>query len=129
MQYLDKWYFNFDITLIHVLSFSSNNFLRIWVLRVCQQSEKHLDKILNVDEFVRRIYSVIHSNDPVGFVRWLNCSCKCWVLPPFNIESLCKMLGYFLSENRVSSSNLEKPGVNRIYRREKIPLENQIIYW
>ena len=43
-----------------------NNFLRLWVLRVCQQSEKHLDKILNVDEFVRRIYSVIHSNDPVA---------------------------------------------------------------
>lgn len=43
-----------------------SNFLRVWVLRVCQQSEKHLDKILNVDEFVRRIYSVIHSNDPVA---------------------------------------------------------------
>lgn len=43
-----------------------NNFLRVWVLRVCQQSEKHLDKILNVDEFVRRIFSVIHSNDPVS---------------------------------------------------------------
>ncbi|KAG8230966.1 hypothetical protein J437_LFUL003924, partial [Ladona fulva] len=43
-----------------------NNFLRVWVLRVCQQSEKHLDKILNVDEFVRRIFSVIHSNDPVA---------------------------------------------------------------
>ncbi|XP_012264224.2 integrator complex subunit 7 [Athalia rosae] len=43
-----------------------SNFLRVWVLRVCQQSEKHLDKILNVDEFVRRIFSVIHSNDPVA---------------------------------------------------------------
>ncbi|XP_066147671.1 integrator complex subunit 7 isoform X2 [Euwallacea fornicatus] len=43
-----------------------NNFLRLCVLRVCQQSEKHLDKISNVDEFVRRIYSVIHSNDPVA---------------------------------------------------------------
>ncbi|KAF7989463.1 hypothetical protein HCN44_008137 [Aphidius gifuensis] len=43
-----------------------SNFLRVWVLRVCQQSEKHLDKILNVEEFVRRIYSVIHSNDPVA---------------------------------------------------------------
>lgn len=43
-----------------------NNFLRHWVLRVCQQSEKHLDKILNVDEFVRRIFSVTHSNDPVA---------------------------------------------------------------
>nr|CAD7407932.1 unnamed protein product [Timema poppensis] len=43
-----------------------NNFLRVWVLCVCQQSEKHLDKILNVDEFVRRIFSVIHSNDPIA---------------------------------------------------------------
>lgn len=43
-----------------------SNFLRFWVLRVCQQSEKHLDKILNVDEFVRRVFSVIHSNDPVA---------------------------------------------------------------
>ncbi|XP_063990575.1 integrator complex subunit 7 [Diachasmimorpha longicaudata] len=42
------------------------NFLRVWVLRVCQQSERHLDKILNVDEFVKRIFSVIHSNDPVA---------------------------------------------------------------
>lgn len=38
----------------------------MWVLRVCQQSEKHLDKISNVDEFVRRVYSVIHSNDPIA---------------------------------------------------------------
>lgn len=43
-----------------------NNFLRVWVLRVCQQSEKHLDKILNVDEFVKRIFQVMHSNDPVA---------------------------------------------------------------
>ncbi|XP_014282117.1 integrator complex subunit 7 [Halyomorpha halys] len=43
-----------------------NNFLRLWVLRVCQQSEKHLDKILNVDEFIKRVFSVIHSNDPVA---------------------------------------------------------------
>lgn len=43
-----------------------NNFLRLWVLRVCEQSEKHLDKILNVDEFVRRVFSVTHSNDPVA---------------------------------------------------------------
>lgn len=43
-----------------------NNFLRLWVLRVCQQSEKHLDKILNVDELLRRVFSVLHSNDPVA---------------------------------------------------------------
>lgn len=43
-----------------------NNFLRFWILRVCQQSEKHLDKILNIDEFVKRIFAVIHSNDPIA---------------------------------------------------------------
>ena len=43
-----------------------NNFQRLCVLKVTQQSEKHLDKILNTDEFLRRIFSVIHSNDPVA---------------------------------------------------------------
>lgn len=43
-----------------------NNFLRLCVLKVTQQSEKHLEKILNVDEFLKRIFSVIHSNDPVA---------------------------------------------------------------
>ncbi|GAB6026056.1 hypothetical protein CHUAL_012262 [Chamberlinius hualienensis] len=43
-----------------------NNFLRLCVLKVTQQSQKHLDKILNLDEFVRRIYAVIHSNDPLA---------------------------------------------------------------
>ncbi|CAG0917398.1 unnamed protein product [Notodromas monacha] len=43
-----------------------NNFLRMCVLRVCQQSRRHLDKVINVDEFVQRIFSVIHSNDPVA---------------------------------------------------------------
>lgn len=44
----------------------SSNLLRLWVLRVCQQSEKHLDKIINVDEFVKRIFTVIHTNDPIA---------------------------------------------------------------
>lgn len=35
-------------------------------MKVCQQSEKHFDKIINVDEFIRRVFSVIHSNDPVS---------------------------------------------------------------
>uniref|UniRef100_A0A671PY49 Integrator complex subunit 7 n=1 Tax=Sinocyclocheilus anshuiensis TaxID=1608454 RepID=A0A671PY49_9TELE len=43
-----------------------NNFLRLCVLKVTQLSEKHLEKILNVDEFVKRVFSVIHSNDPVA---------------------------------------------------------------
>ncbi len=43
-----------------------SNFLRLCILKVTQQSEKHLDKILSVEEFVRRIFSVIHSNDPVA---------------------------------------------------------------
>ncbi|NXU34628.1 INT7 protein, partial [Drymodes brunneopygia] len=46
--------------------FNRNNFLRLCVLKVTQQSEKHLEKILNVDEFVKRVFSVIHSNDPVA---------------------------------------------------------------
>lgn len=36
------------------------------MLKVTQQSEKHLEKIINVDEFVKRVFSVIHSNDPVA---------------------------------------------------------------
>lgn len=40
--------------------------MRLCVLRVCQQSEKHLDKISNVDEFVRRVFSVTYSNDPIA---------------------------------------------------------------
>ncbi|XP_038074195.1 integrator complex subunit 7-like isoform X2 [Patiria miniata] len=43
-----------------------SNFLRLCVVKVAQQSRLHLDKILNVDEFVRRIFFVIHSNDPVA---------------------------------------------------------------
>ncbi|KAK3093052.1 hypothetical protein FSP39_010547 [Pinctada imbricata] len=42
------------------------NLLRWCILRVLQQSEKHLDKILNVEEFVRRIHGVIHSNDCIA---------------------------------------------------------------
>ncbi|XP_043647564.1 integrator complex subunit 7 [Drosophila teissieri] len=45
---------------------SGSNLLRFWVLRVCQQSENHLDKILNIDNFVRCIFVVMHSNDPVA---------------------------------------------------------------
>lgn len=54
------------LTEIPALPSPSNNFLRLCVLKVTQQSEKHLEKILNVDEFVKRIFSVIHSNDPVA---------------------------------------------------------------
>eukprot|EP00795_Rhopilema_esculentum_P003271 gene3271-1602_t len=42
------------------------NFLKLCVLKVIQESVKHLDKILNVDEIVRRLYTVIHANDPVA---------------------------------------------------------------
>ncbi|CAD7004330.1 integrator complex subunit 7 [Ceratitis capitata] len=45
---------------------NGSNLLRFWVLRVCQQSENHLDKILNIEAFVKRIFMVIHSNDPVA---------------------------------------------------------------
>jgi len=52
-----------------------SNFLRLCVLRVTQQSEKHLQKITSVDEFLRRIYTVIHSNDPVARALTLRYSC------------------------------------------------------
>lgn len=44
---------------------NGSNLLRLWILRVCQQTEKHLDKIINVDEFVKRIFWVTHSNNPM----------------------------------------------------------------
>lgn len=56
-----------------------NNFLRLCVLKVTQQSEKHLEKILNVDEFVKRVFSVIHSNDPVA--RAITLRFVCLFLP------------------------------------------------
>jgi len=43
-----------------------SNFLKMCVLRVCQQSSLHLDKVTSVDELVRRIITVINSNDPVA---------------------------------------------------------------
>ena len=43
-----------------------SNFIRLCVLSVVRQSERHLDKITNVDEFVKRVFSVIHSNDPTA---------------------------------------------------------------
>ena len=43
-----------------------SNFIKLCVLRVVQQSERHLDKITNVDEFVKRIFTVMHSNDPIA---------------------------------------------------------------
>jgi len=43
-----------------------SNFLKMCVLRVCQQSSIHLDKVTSVDELVRRIITVINSNDPVA---------------------------------------------------------------
>ena len=43
-----------------------SNFLKLCVLRVCQESERHLDKVSSVDELVRRVINVINSNDPVA---------------------------------------------------------------
>ncbi|XP_014664803.1 PREDICTED: integrator complex subunit 7-like [Priapulus caudatus] len=45
---------------------TGDNFLRLCVLRVTQQSGKHLEKILSVDDLVKKIFSVTHSNDPVA---------------------------------------------------------------
>ena len=53
------------------------NFQRLCILKVSQQSAKHLDKIINVEQFLRKIFSVIHSNDPVAraiTLRWMTLS-------------------------------------------------------
>lgn len=56
-----------------------SNLLRLWVLKVCQQSEKHLEKILNIDEFLKRIFMVIHANDPIARALTLKTlgACAC----------------------------------------------------
>ena len=52
--------------LLHPSSTHRINFLRLNILKVLQVTEKHLNKITSVDEFLRRIYAVIHSNDPIA---------------------------------------------------------------
>nr|XP_021481835.1 integrator complex subunit 7 isoform X3 [Meriones unguiculatus] len=82
-----------------------NNFLRLCVLKVTQQSEKHLEKILNVDEFVKRVFSVIHSNDPVA--RAITLRRQTWGFSSFlplwvpktalRLEAFGRMLGSLAS--------------------------------
>lgn len=43
-----------------------SNFMKLCVLKAIQSSKRHLDKIFNVDEFCRRFFAVIHSNDPIA---------------------------------------------------------------
>jgi integrator complex subunit 7 len=45
---------------------TGSNLLRLNILRVVSVTQKHLNKITSSNEFFRRIYSVIHSNDPVA---------------------------------------------------------------
>lgn len=45
---------------------NGSNFCKLLILRVIQESVNHLDKISNSEEFIRRIFSVSYSNDPVA---------------------------------------------------------------
>ncbi|XP_053211694.1 integrator complex subunit 7-like [Panonychus citri] len=45
---------------------NGSNFSRLLILKVIHESEKHLDKIINMDEFVRRLFTVTYSNDPIA---------------------------------------------------------------
>ena len=38
------------------------------VVEVVESCGRHLDKLINVDEFLRRITTVMHSNDPVSII-------------------------------------------------------------
>lgn len=40
--------------------------MRVCVVEVVESCGRHLDKLINVDEFLRRITTVMHSNDPVS---------------------------------------------------------------
>ena len=64
-----------------------NNLLRWCILRVLQESEKHLDKVLNVEEFVKRIHGVIHSNDYVARALTLRYHISCFDLNKVDIAS------------------------------------------
>lgn len=41
--------------------------MRVCVVEVVESCGRHLDKLINVDEFLRRITTVMHSNDPVSY--------------------------------------------------------------
>ncbi|XP_063608036.1 integrator complex subunit 7-like [Penaeus indicus] len=43
-----------------------SNFVRVCVVEVVESCGRHLDKLINVDEFLRRITTVMHSNDPLA---------------------------------------------------------------
>lgn len=45
---------------------NGSNFSRVLILRVIRQSSKHLDKISNSDDFIKRLFSVCYSNDPIA---------------------------------------------------------------
>jgi integrator complex subunit 7 len=44
----------------------SHNFVRYCILLSFQQSDVHLNKIINVEEILRRIATVLQSNDPIA---------------------------------------------------------------
>lgn len=50
-----------------------SNFLRLLIFQVMEESEKHLDKILNIDDFVRNLFAVSYSNDPLARSITLRC--------------------------------------------------------
>lgn len=54
--------------IVKSISFNSrSNFVRVCVVEVVESCGRHLDKLINVDEFLRRITTVMHSNDPVSY--------------------------------------------------------------
>ena len=43
----------------------SNNYLKLQVIRVIEKNQKHLQKILSIEEIARLIFYNIHSNDSI----------------------------------------------------------------
>jgi len=56
------------------------NLVRLCVLRVLQQSQRHLDKITSLDELVKRIFDVMRQNDPEARALTLRALGEEWLL-------------------------------------------------
>ncbi|RCH79334.1 Integrator complex subunit 7, partial [Rhizopus azygosporus] len=55
---------------------SYNNTVKLYILKVFKEASHHLEKVMNVDETVRRILPILGSNDPIArslTLRVLGC--------------------------------------------------------
>ncbi|CAK9296351.1 unnamed protein product [Gordionus sp. m RMFG-2023] len=70
LQFFDKYPFPIFINAAYLklANFyrTGSNYLKHLIFTVFQQSYKHIDKILNVDELLKHIFTLSYSNDPIA---------------------------------------------------------------